>query len=354
MTEGALLQMADDANAFLATMIAPSRPTPVERALALVRQHYGFEPRAKRLTGERDENFRLTAEDGSDYVLKIANPAEDPAESDLQTAALLHIEKADPALPCPRVVRDRTGATLVRFVDEFNAERTVRILTFLPGQLLGASTRSRQQRAACGTLGARLALALRDFEHPAARRLIVWDVRHTGQMRALLEELTHFPYQSAARGLLDHLVPRIEAELPRLRQQVVHNDLNPLNILVDPAQEQRVTGVIDFGDMTRAALIADVAVCAAELIPADCSDAGTAREAVLDVTSAYDACVRLLPAELTLLGVLVAARLLMTLVIHEWHVQRNPGSGHYKPLDEEFMGTRLHIAEHLSHEEIRL
>ena len=341
-------------NAFLDTMVAPLRPIAIERVLRLVREHYGFEPRATRLTGERDENFRLTVDDGAEYVLKIANPAENPDETDLQTEALLHLEKTDPALPCPRVLRDRTGGTHVRFVDEGSTERTARVLTFLPGQLLGASSRSTRQRAACGRIGARLALALSSFAHPAAKRTIVWDVRHTGQMRPLLEELTHFPYQAAARELLGRLVPRIESQLPRLRHQLVHGDLNPLNILVDPADVERVTGVIDFGDMTHTALIADVAVCAAELIPADCPAPAQAHAAVLDVTRAYDSCLPLVKAELALLGTLVAARLLMTLVIHEWHVQRNPGSGHFTALDEDFMRTRLEIAGALLHEEIRL
>jgi hydroxylysine kinase len=346
--------MPADVDAFLATMVAPSRPMPIGGVPSLVRQHYGFEPRATRLTGERDENFRLTADDGAEYVLKVANPAENPAETALQTAALLHIEQVDPGLPCPRVVRDRLGATHVRFVDDSDAQRTARVLTFLSGRLLGTSTRSPRQRAACGRIGAQLTVALRGFEHPAAERIIAWDVRHTVHMRRLLAELPRFPYQSAARALLEQLVPRIESQLPRLRHQIVHNDLNPLNILVDPADEACVTGVIDFGDMTHTALIADVAVCAAELIPPDCADPGQAHAAILDVTSAYHERVGLLHDELALLGALVAARLLMTLVIHEWHVQRNPGSGHFTALDKDFMRTRLHIADRLQVEEIRL
>jgi hydroxylysine kinase len=173
-------------------------------------------------------------------------------------------------------------------------------------------------------------------------------------MRRLLEELPRFPYQSAARALLEQLVPRIESRLPQLRHQVVHNDLNPLNILVDPADEARVTGVIDFGDMTHTALIADVAVCAAELIPPDCPDPRAARTALLDVARAYHESIGLGHDELALLGALVAARLLMTLVIHEWHVQRNPGSGHFTALDQDFMRTRLHIADRLLLEETRL
>ena len=38
----------------------------------------------------------------------------------------------------------------------------------------------------------------------------------------------------------------------------MHNDLNPLNILVDPADPELVTGIIDFGDVIHTALIADV------------------------------------------------------------------------------------------------
>ena len=44
----------------------------------------------------------------------------------------------------------------------------------------------------------------------------------------------------------------------------------------------------------------------------------------------------------------------MTVVIHEWHLERNPASGHYQPLEEDFMRTRPHIAEALLREEFRL
>ena len=75
---------------------------------------------------------------------------------------------------------------------------------------------------------------------------------------------------------------------------------------------------------------------------------------MLDVARAYHERMPLLPAELALLAALAAARLLMTVVIHEWHVQRNPASGHYQPLDEDFMRTRLNIAAALLLEEFRL
>jgi hydroxylysine kinase len=347
-------ESTESVGAFMATMVARSRPVPLERAVALVRECYGLEASAERLTGERDENFKLTVRDGTQYVLKIANPSEHAAVTDLPSAALLHLQQTDPTFPCPRVVRALNGATQVRFADEAGSERTARILTYLPGRLLGTATRSRRQRAAVGRMGARLTCALRSFEHPAMHRAIIWDVRHAVQLWRLLGQLPDFPYRASAVDLLRRLTPGIESRLPHLRHQVVHNDLNPLNILVDPTDEARVTGIIDFGDLTHTALIADVAVAAAELVPQDCTDPGSARESALDVTIAYHECVPLLPQELAILGRLVATRLLMNVVVHEWHVHHNPSSTHYAALDPDFMRARIGIADRLLLEAIQL
>jgi hydroxylysine kinase len=341
-------------DAFMATMVAQSRPVPLERAAAVVRECFGFAADTVRLTGERDENFKLTARTGAEYVLKISNPAETAAATELATAALLHLEETDPTFPCPRVVRALNGATHVRFADEAGGERTARVLTYLAGRLLGTASRSQRQRAACGRTGGRLACALRGFEHPGMHRTIIWDVRHAEHLWRLLEELPHFPYRGTAADLLTRVAPDLQSRLPTLRHQVVHNDLNPLNILVDPADETRVTGVIDFGDLTHTALIADLAVAAAELIPQDCTDPASARECVLDVAIAYHEYVPLLPQELAILGVLVGTRLLMNVVVHEWHVHHNPCSSHYAALNPDFMRTRLAIAERLLLEEIKL
>jgi hydroxylysine kinase len=342
-----------DLDAFMATMIAQSKPVPIDHALAIARERYGLEADATRLTGERDENFKLTARDGAQYVLKIANAAESAAVTDLQTAALLHLERVDAALPVPRMVRALDGEAQVRFADSAGVERTARMLSHLPGRLLIESVRSSRQRAACGRLGGRLSRALGSFDHPAAGRAVVWDVRHVGYLSRLLEQMPGFPLRAIATRLLAGIVPHLEARLPMMRQQVVHNDLNARNLLVDPADEARVTGVIDFGDLTRTALIADLGVAGAELIPPDCTDPVRARECVLQVARGYHECVPLAQAELGILGTLVAARLLMNVVVHEWHVHHNPSSRHFAALDPDFMRVQLELAARLPGEEIR-
>ena len=61
---------------------------------------------------------------------------------------------------------------------------------------------------------------------------------------------------------LDHLDATVAPVLSGLRQQVVHNDLNHHNVLLNPDNPDRVTGVVDFGDMVKTPLIIDLAVAA--------------------------------------------------------------------------------------------
>ncbi|MGA8708109.1 MAG: phosphotransferase [Steroidobacteraceae bacterium] len=335
--------MTEDIDAFMATMVARAVPVPIERALSLVRQHYGLDARAQPLTGERDQNVRLQTRQGAEYVLKIAHKEENPITSDFTTAALLHLEASDPSLPCPRVLRTRAGRTAM-FFEDAGAQRQACVLTYLPGRPLGSVTRSTPQRVACGQLAARLTRSLRGFDHPGAHRAIIWDVRHIGRVRALLDDVVEFPGRHVATELLDALVPCIDAGIGALRQQVVHDDINRFNVLVDESDAARIVGVIDFGDATHTAIAADAAVVAAEQIPEDCADGVHAGEAILEVIRAYHEVMPLQAAEISLLGTLVAARLITSVVVQQWHRQHNPAGQHYAELGAEFIRQRLGVA----------
>jgi hydroxylysine kinase len=332
--------VASDLNAFMATMVAASAPVSCNDAEKLARDFYGLDAAATRLTGERDENFKLSCSDGSQYVLKIASAAEASDVTDLPTAALLHVERVDPGLPCPRVLRNRDGLTQSGYRDASGSQRTLRVLTYLQGKTLRSSVRSREQRAACGRVAARLGLALRGFSHPAAERPLIWDLKHVGRTLALLDELPDFPAKDAVATLISRVDSRTRAEFPSLRQQVIHNDMNDMNVLVDPGDEDVVVGVIDFGDLVHTALVADVAILAADQI--DTSRAP--RDSISDVVMAYHATTPLLPQELAMLNPLIAGRLLADVVIASWHRSRNPAGTHYADLGRDFVTARVQLA----------
>lgn len=332
--------------AMLATMVAQSSVS-VEMAMALAREHYGLETTAVRLSGERDENFLLRTGQEVEYLLKVAHPLEDEAVTDLLGAALEYLESRDAGLPCPRLVPSSKLYRHVRLTDASGVERQACLLTYLSGQTLEGGSRSARQRAACGRIAGRLSEALRGFEHSAAHRPLIWDLGRMSAMVPVLAQLPGFRYRRAALDLIERILPNVNSFWPTLRQQIVHNDLNPRNVLVDPADETHITGIIDFGDMLHTALIADVAVTAAELLPETCSAGEEARSCIRDVALAYEERQPLLVEERSVLGTLVAARLVMNVVVQEWHVQRNPGGGHYQALDLAFIRSRLQIAAEL-------
>ena len=83
----------------------------VAGAAELAAHLYGVHAEPELLTSERDRNFRLVAEDGRAYLLKISNPGDPDDVVEFQTACLDHIAAADPARPVPRVLRTLAGAT---------------------------------------------------------------------------------------------------------------------------------------------------------------------------------------------------------------------------------------------------
>src|SRR5689334_1216946 len=82
-----------------------------DKAHAILAEFFGIDGNLTTLTSERDKNFHVSAGDGRDYVLKIANSVEPPEVTKFQTDALLHIQRMDPELPVPRVIPTREGAS---------------------------------------------------------------------------------------------------------------------------------------------------------------------------------------------------------------------------------------------------
>lgn len=295
----------------------------VEDAAAIAREHFGIEATVRPLTSERDRNFHLVGSDGRDHVLKVTNSAEDPAVTDFQTEALLHIERRDAALPVPRVCRTIDGAAELA-VPIGGKIHTVRVLTYLAGAPLYLTPASAHQREELGGCLARLGLALRDFRHPAASHDLLWDIGNAGRLRDWLPNIGDPGLRALAVSFLDRFEEEVMPVQRRQRRQVVHNDFNPHNVLVDPADPSRVTGVLDFGDMVETALVNDVAIAAAYQV-AGASSLGWAT----DFVAAYHSVSPLLADEVDILYDLIAIRHVTTITITEWRARLYPDNRAY-------------------------
>ena len=79
-----------------------------DSARRIAEQEFALEGEFTALASERDQNFRVR-ENGSACVLKISNADEAEDVIDFQIRALEHIERHDPGLPVPRVLRNAEG-----------------------------------------------------------------------------------------------------------------------------------------------------------------------------------------------------------------------------------------------------
>ena len=307
------------------SLAAPFTRLDAARAADVLRAGWGLEAdELRRLDTERDDTF-MVATASSTYVLKIAHPLDDAAVLDFQCAALAHVADRDATLPVPHVTADREGS-LLHLVDG-DEPRRARLLSHLPGRVLDYDETSAADRRAVGAAAARLSLALADFEHPGAVRSLPWDLQQVASLRPLLPMVTDAGARADAEAVLDRYDASVGAALAATRQQVVHNDLNPDNVLLEPGAAQPVTGILDFGDMLRTSVAADLAVVMAYAVDAAGSD--DPWDGPYDVAAGYLAVRPLHDDEVRLLPDLVRTRLAQRQLVNSWLVSADPANAEY-------------------------
>jgi len=219
------------------------------------------------LPSERDQNFLVDAGD-TRFVLKIANALESGDLIDAQQRVLLHLlSRFD---RCPRVVPALDGSTSLRFDGTEGRKHAVWAVSVVQGvPLARVNWRSQTLLDDFGRTIGDLSAALAGFDHPAIHREFPWDLQHGFDTIERLRPLVLDRDLGASLDILRERAGRFaRPHFERLRHGPVHNDLNDHNVLVgrgaDPfTRNQRVTGIVDFGDMIHGFIAGDVAIAAA-------------------------------------------------------------------------------------------
>ncbi|WP_426245019.1 aminotransferase class III-fold pyridoxal phosphate-dependent enzyme [Nocardioides sp. LHG3406-4] len=271
---------------------------------------FGIEATVSPLVSERDRNFLARTADGDAFVVKVSNSAEDPDVVTMENDAMQHVATTAPDLPVPRLLArpsDQATAVVVEAPDE--RRHLMRVVTVLPGASVAHPLPARFA-AELGASCARLANALRGFFHPAAGRKIEWDPRRIAMLRPHVSALHPERRQQITR-FLDRLdgLPGLTESLPGWP---LHADVTLSNVLASP--DGTVTGLIDFGDLHHTARVCDLAIALASLLR-EAEDPWTASAEFL---TGYQRHAPLEPAEAKVIGELVLARLVATVLISAW------------------------------------
>ena len=230
--------------------------------------HWKIDGDLERLSGERDQNYRVTTADGTQYVYKIASSIEVPALVDFQVRALLHLENTDPGIPVPRMVRSTDENTVETLLDGTGEAHAVRVLSYIPGVPIGSVDSSSVNTAEqIGALQGRVCRAFTNYDHDAATHFMPWDIMNGLVISRSLRT------KYLEDGLAEICAPSLERlendSLPRMHQlphQVIHNDAHSWNVMCDPDNPSTITGMIDFGDMVKRPLLVDLATSLASVI----------------------------------------------------------------------------------------
>jgi len=292
----------------------------------VVRDIFGFNARAKQLTGERDLNFLINDDQGQMRVLKIANAGEQKAILEFQIAAVQHLSRTDCAPQVPHVIPALTGETLSRAEDHSGRPHCVYMLSYIDGAPLANLHPWRNEDDVAGEIGlflGRLDAALSDFSHAEQKRRLLWDLSLAAELREKLSFVEDETMATLATEALDRFETQALPALDALPRQVIHNDLNPHNLITRRAEPFELAGVIDFGDMLEAPRINDVAVAASYHVR-DGSDAAAAR-----LVAGYHRATPLSETEIDLVPVLIGARSVLTVAISSWRAGLYPQNRDY-------------------------
>ncbi len=274
-----------------------------DRAAHLARTLFGVEGPVRELGSHQDRNF-LVASPAGPRVLKVANKAWGRAALEAQDAALEHVAHAGFAAPhpCPALA----GGTLVE-ADVDGEPLLVRLLTYVEGEPLAeARYLAPVVVADLGRLAGRTAAALADFDHPGLDRELQWDLRRAGDVVASLVGSVRAGRREAVEAGTAAALERLASVRDALRVQPVHGDVTDDNVVGerDDAGRVRPAGVIDFGDLARSWLVAELAVACASVL----RHRPEAPLAVLDAVRAFHAVAPLDDADVAALWPLVVLR----------------------------------------------
>jgi 4-aminobutyrate aminotransferase-like enzyme/Ser/Thr protein kinase RdoA (MazF antagonist) len=238
------------------TLLSHAPQLTLRDAEHLARSLFGIAAAATPLPSERDQNFLLRTPGEAGYVLKVANGSERREMLEAENAVMRRL--ASTGLT-PRLIEARDGHDIAAHGAHF-----VRLITAVAGRAMGDT--ARQSDALLRDLGGAVASidrALEGFDHPALHRPFHWDLATAPS--AIADRLPLIP-DEAARAMLarvvalhrEHVAPRLAS----LRRGAIHGDANDYNVIVDP-RAQKVTGIVDFGDMVVSHVVNDVAIAMA-------------------------------------------------------------------------------------------
>ncbi|XP_054858404.1 hydroxylysine kinase [Eublepharis macularius] len=252
------------------------------QAVSLVERVYGFSvSKIKPLPSYDDQNFHLRVaglegppEGIEEYVLKITNceDSQNPSLIEAQTRIMMFLSAEGFPVATPRFTT-HGEIMFLKSIDIGSATigYMVRLLTYLPGQPLATNPVSPPILYEVGQLAAKLDKTLAErFHHPSTKHLhrdkFIWNLANVPLLEQYIPALNQNRDLEVVKQVIQQFKLKIVPKLSNFRPCINHGDLNDHNILLDTdsgspqSPRYRVSGILDFGDMSYGYYVFEVAI----------------------------------------------------------------------------------------------
>ena len=247
------------------SIISQSPNLSLQQACRIARDTYGLDVTADPLPGERDQNFRLRADDGRSFVLKIANAGEDRSFLEAQNQTMLRLEERDVGY-CPALILTCTGNEFFEMTSS-GSTFTGRLITWQSGDVLAnCRWQGPELLRHLGVCVGRVDDALQGFDHPALHRGdFPWDLRNAlDVINRHADQIKDCGMRRTVDEVRELFITYVVPHLSQLSLSVIHNDANDHNVIVQGTiGTQQIAGLIDFGDMVHSYTVAGLAIAVA-------------------------------------------------------------------------------------------
>jgi inosine triphosphate pyrophosphatase len=283
----------------------------------------------KKLDSYDDENFLIEQSNGEMLLCKVHNGVEsdDAGIIDYQNSIMRHLNQAD-GVTTTEPLKSVSGEFSVKSplpvqsADHSPYPLAVRLLTYIAGTPMAYRNVTPALLVSAGSYLANVDSSLDTFSHAKGKRFHIWCQENTLALR----DFTQYIQTDSRRALVNAVIDAFEANVkPKsgdLRRGILQSDFNDANIII--GGNDKIAGVIDFGDSVESWRVLDVTVAMAYAALSQYGKTGHAFSAAANVLRGFAKDYPLTAAEKSVVFNLMCARLACSATLGAYSYAQDP------------------------------
>ena len=294
----------------------------IQEAEVFANKYYNIIAQGSLLNGYDEQNFLLTNNNGEKFIMKIANDSHNIHFLDAQVKIINHLSESELSRNFQHLILNTEGEPITKIiVEEINYY--IRVLTYLEGTFwIDQSNNNEKLYCNLGSFLGKMDRSLENFSHPAMHRHYTWDISTAADANKKLHHINNHEVRRIVGYFLMQFETEVIPEISSLHHIYAHNDANDYNVLID---QDKIVGLIDFGDMVYTARINNVAVaCTYAML-----NTIDPLQAAEKVVQGYHEICKLSEKELGLLYHLIAGRLCISLTQSAFNTSKDSNNEHH-------------------------